>query len=100
NGDNTPDAIVVSQQRIELPGKLLEEATVSFQPHPVVAVRGGVLRIPFTVQQQSPNTQLLFPNRSQPNEVFVSGSDLGALVDGNVGERRLRRSRRVSHGAL
>jgi len=99
NGDNIPDAIVVSEQRFELPGKLLEEATVTFQPAQVFALRGGVLRIPFTVQQQSPNTALLFPNRSQPNEVFVSGSDLGVLAEGNFGDGRLRGSVGIFNGS-
>lgn len=84
NGDTTPDGLVFSTEAV--PGVLLQEATVSFEPHEVFAVVAGALYIPFSLQQQSPNTALMFPARSPPNEVFLSGADLGALAQLNLGD--------------
>jgi hypothetical protein len=75
-GDGAPDGLVYSTKAV--PGVLLREATVKFEPSPLLALRAGVMRIPFSLQQQSANTGLLFPTRARPNEVFLSGSDFGA----------------------
>jgi len=77
---------------------LIEEATVAFEPLDWLGIKAGAMRMPFTLQQQSANTALLFPNRSGPNESFVSGADLGALVQGNVAKGILTTSLGVFNG--
>ena len=57
----------------------LEEMTVAYEPIDMFGVKVGQMRIPLTAAQQNPNTSLMFPNRSGPNDVFLRGSDLGAL---------------------
>jgi hypothetical protein len=67
-----------------VPGSILQEATVSFLPTSFLTMKAGAMRIPFTLQEQSSNTELTFPTRAEPNEVFQSGSDFGALVAADV----------------
>ena len=78
NGDGVPDD--VSAESELSPTLAVERATVSYQPVPLVGAVVGQMRIPFTVQEQSPQTSLMFPRRSGPNEVFLQGPDLGALA--------------------
>ncbi|HET6612874.1 MAG TPA: hypothetical protein VFG83_12830 [Kofleriaceae bacterium] len=78
DGDGSPEDIDARTQ--DQPGLLVEQATVSYAPLPTLDFHFGQMRIPFTVQNQSPNTALMFPSRSGPNEVFLSGTDLGALA--------------------
>jgi hypothetical protein len=78
NGDGVPDD--VSAESELSPTLAVERATVSYQPVPLVGAVVGQMRIPFTVQEQSPETSLMFPRRSGPNEVFLQGPDLGALA--------------------
>ncbi len=77
-GNGSLDAIVAKSKRF--PAALLEEASMGYQPLPEFGLKAGVMLIPFTTQLQSPSFALMFPNRASPNEVFVSGSDVGALV--------------------
>ncbi|MEZ4447388.1 MAG: porin [Polyangiaceae bacterium] len=63
-------------------GILIEQAVASFVPWEPLAIEAGIQRIPFTLQQQSKNTATLFPSRSSANQVFFSGSDVGALIRG------------------
>ncbi len=86
-GDGAPDDVFTVSEPV--PGIDIQEATVSFEPHDTVALTAGIARIPFTIAQQSSSSSLLFPNRPEPNAVFVSGADLGAfaraeLFDGRV----------------
>jgi hypothetical protein len=83
NGDGGPDD--VSASSAEVSGRLIEELTVSFTPVEWLVFRTGQLRIPFTAEGQSPNTSLMFPARSGPNEVFLSGTDLGGLLSVALG---------------
>jgi hypothetical protein len=64
----------------------IEHATIDFVPIEMFQLRGGIMRIPFSLQQQSANTQTVFPERSEPNEIFLSGADIGALAEGNFAE--------------
>jgi hypothetical protein len=57
----------------------IEQVTIGYDPYDELGVMVGQMRIPFTVQGQSPSTALMFPTRSAPNEIFLRGSDLGAL---------------------
>jgi hypothetical protein len=78
NGDGVPDD--VSAETETTPSLLVERATINYQPVALVGVVIGQMRIPFTAQEQSPQTALMFPQRSGPNEVFLKGPDLGALA--------------------
>lgn len=95
-GDGSVDGVALSWQQV--PGVVMEEATVSFDPIRYVGAKAGAMRIPFTLQQQSSNTALMFPARSAPNEVFQSGADLGALVYGNIGDGHFTPSFGVFNG--
>jgi hypothetical protein len=77
-GAGAPDDVVASHRRVT--GLFVEQATVTFNPASWVALTLGQMRVPFTVQEQSPATALMFPSRSGPNEVFVQGPDLGFLA--------------------
>jgi len=95
-GDGDVDTVDTSTT--ELARSVVQEATVTFQPVDVVGARVGAMRIPFTLQQQSANTALLFTTRSTANEVFTSGSDLGALIYGDVWDSRILASIGVFNG--
>ena len=75
-GDGNPDRLDFTQN---VPGVRVREATV-FEPVSWFGIRAGIMRIPFSLQQQSANTGLMFPSRARPNEVFLSGSDFGAQL--------------------
>lgn len=78
DSDGVLDDILLTRRQI--PGHIIQDAWVAFEPTDWFYVRAGGMRIPFTLQQQSSNTSTLFPNRSRPNEQFLSGADFGALV--------------------
>jgi hypothetical protein len=78
NGDGVADGIAPMTERV--PGIFVERAVVELDAGAGFSIVAGQLRIPFTVQEQSPSTQLMFPGRSGPNEVFVQGPDLGLDV--------------------
>ena len=83
-GDGSPDAIDSTFQLA--PGIFFEEATIGFAPADDLSVKVGQMRIPFTVEHQSPNTRLMFPQRAGPNEVFLTDTDLGALATADLGD--------------
>jgi len=66
--------------RTQIPGHIIQDAWVAFEPTDWFYLRAGGMRIPFTLQQQSSNTSTLFPSRSRPNEQFLSGADFGAQM--------------------
>ncbi len=72
----------------KVPGAVLQEAVVRFEPHETVSMAVGVKRIPFTLAQQADNSELMFATRAVPNDTFVSGADLGATVTGNFWDGR------------
>ena len=78
NGDGMPDDVAPTTER--LPGVFVERAVIEIEAGYGFSLVAGQHRIPFTVQEQSPSTQLMFPSRSGPNEVFVQGPDLGLEV--------------------
>ena len=65
-------------------GQIVREASVTFQPVEVFGIRVGRMPIPFTSQAQSPDTALLFPQRSGPNTIFLADDDLGGLLELDV----------------
>lgn len=90
DGDGAIDNVSTTSQ--PAPGLFIEELTVDYRPvdfhgngddqeHDVVIVdlKFGQMRIPFTAQNRSTNSALMFPRRSTPNNVFLFGTDLGGL---------------------
>jgi hypothetical protein len=59
---------------------LVDDATIRYRPVGPLELRAGYFRIPFTLENASPYTALLFPTRAAVNEVFLSGADWGALA--------------------
>ena len=78
NGDGVPDDVNAESE--VTPSLLVERASITYQPLALFGIVVGQMRIPFTAQEQSPETALMFPQRSGPNEVFLKGPDLGALA--------------------
>jgi hypothetical protein len=78
NGDGVADEVSTDSELS--PSLLVERAAITYQPVELFGVVVGQMRIPFTAQEQSPQTALMFPQRSGPNEVFLKGPDLGALA--------------------
>lgn len=97
DGDGTPDS--VETERRPLPGLFLEEASIAFDASEWLRLKLGQMRIPFTVQHQSPNSELLFPNRSGPNQAFLSGTDGGLLALFSTPDRVLQGSAGVFGGS-
>jgi hypothetical protein len=87
DGNGDPDDVSTTDEGVV--GRFAEELTIEFAPVEYASVKAGQMRIPFTAQQQSPNTALMFAKRAGPNEVFLSGSDLGALLSASVRDRLL-----------
>ncbi|MAY80451.1 MAG: hypothetical protein CL930_06650 [Deltaproteobacteria bacterium] len=78
---------------------MVVESTVTYRPVDAFNLRLGQMRIPFTSQAQSPNTDLMFPERAGPNEVFLRGSDLGVLAETNLWDERVLGSIGTFNGA-
>jgi hypothetical protein len=96
DGDGDPDEVSFlsrAQTGIEL-----ERAAVDWDPTENIGLSAGQMRIPFTVESQIANTSLMFPNRSAANEVFLRGSDLGALARLSLRGGRLRMAAGVWSG--
>ncbi|HCP44466.1 MAG TPA: hypothetical protein DIU15_00290 [Deltaproteobacteria bacterium] len=97
DGDGSVDG--VAQTTELLAGMALEELSVSWSPLAILELKLGQMRIPFTAQHQSPNAELMFPDRSAPNAVFLRGSDLGGLADLRLGGERFRLALGVFNGS-
>jgi hypothetical protein len=80
--------VIYTESRAAI-SNIVEESTVTFRPVEQFNVRVGRMRIPFTSQAQSPNTALMFPERSGPNEVFLAGTDLGGLLETQLFDGRI-----------
>ena len=98
NGDGFVEELEVTRDTLVVPGARLEEAFITFQPWKQLAVRAGVMPIPFTLAQQTPITQRLFPKRPLPNDVFIAGSDIGALLLGDLADGVLTASAGAFNG--
>ncbi|HEY3353030.1 MAG TPA: hypothetical protein VGQ83_07260 [Polyangia bacterium] len=96
NGDGAVDTINVSRRSVI--STLLEETTINYQPVRSFALKAGHFRIPFSLENASPNTALMFPSRAGPNEVFVSGADWGALAVTYLGAGLARAAAGVFRG--
>ena len=69
--DNDGETDSVSTTTQPAIGNMVVESTVTYNPMKALQVKFGRMRIPFTSQAQSPNTDLMFPERSGPNETFL-----------------------------
>ena len=96
NNDGSTDSVHTESE--ETIGDMVVESTVSYRPVRALQVRLGRMRIPFTSQAQSPNTDLMFPERSGPNQAFIKGSDMGGLLMTDLFEGRLKGSVGVFNG--
>jgi len=96
DNDGTTDA-VYTESRPAL-GNMIVESTITYQPDKAFKLKLGRMRIPFTSQAQSSNTDLMFPERAGPNETFLSGSDMGALAKTTLLDERILASTGVFNG--
>lgn len=94
--DVAEEGAVVRKQSV--PGSILQDAWVGFQPVNEFGIVAGAMRIPFSLQAQSSNTELVFPNRSEPFRIFQSGSDFGALINTNIADGIFTSSAGVFNG--
>ena len=76
----------------------VHRAAVDWDPTEHFGVSVGQMRIPLSVENQITNTKLLFPNRAAANEVFLQGSDFGALARLAVRDSKMRVSAGVFNG--
>lgn len=95
-GDGDLDGLVLWKDA--MPGVIIEEATVSFDPAEWFGATAGAMRIPFMLQQMSANETLTFPQRSLTSRVFTSGADFGLLLRSNVGDGHFRPSIGIFNG--
>ena len=96
NNDGTTDTVYTRSQAAT--GNMIVESTITYRPIDELQFKLGRMRIPFTSQAQSANTDLMFPERSGPNETFLSGSDMGALVKTELWDEKILASTGVFNG--
>ncbi len=89
DADNDGRSDTVATSTVDVARTLVRDAWVQWQPIGAFSTRIGRMRIPFTSQAQSPDTELLFPDRAGPNSSFLEGTDLGALVSGQAPEDKV-----------
>jgi hypothetical protein len=87
--DNDGTTDIISTTTASAVASQVREATLRWTPIGILEIRFGRMRIPFTSQAQSPDTALMFPHRSGPNESFLKGTDLGGLLETHLGEQHL-----------
>jgi len=97
NNDGSTDSVSIESR--ETIGDMVVESTVTYRPIDAIQLRLGRMRIPFTSQAQSPNTDLMFPERSGPNQTFIKGSDLGVLAKTQLLDGRIKGSAGVFNGS-
>ena len=96
NNDGTTDSVYTTSRPAT--GNMIVESTITYRPIKQFDLKLGRMRIPFTSQAQSPNTDLMFPERSGPNETFLSGSDMGVLAKTQLLGKRILASTGVFNG--
>ena len=96
DNDGTTDSVHTTSKAAT--GNMIVESTITYRPFQEFQVKLGRMRIPFTSQAQSPNTDLMFPERSGPNETFLSGSDMGGLAKSQLFDERILASAGVFNG--
>ncbi len=83
DNDGEPDAVL--GQTAEAIANIVEETTVTWRPVEQLDLRAGKMRIPYTSQSQAHDMALMFPQRAGPAELFLRGTDLGVLVEWDLG---------------
>ena len=96
DNDGTTDTVYTESSSAT--GNMIVESTITYRPADQFQLKLGRMRIPFTTQAQSANTDLMFPERSGPNETFLSGSDMGALAKTDLLDERILASIGVFNG--
>ena len=96
DNNGTTDAIY-TQSKPAL-SNMVVESSITYVPHEAVQFNLGRMRIPFTSQAQSPDTDLMFPERAGPNATFIRGSDMGGMVKTNFLDERILASAGVFNG--
>jgi len=96
DNDGTTDSIHTSSKAAT--GNMIVESTITYRPVDAFNIKLGRMRIPFSTQAQSANTDLMFPERSGPNETFLSGSDMGALARTQFLDDRILASAGIFNG--
>jgi len=96
DNDGTTDSVYTQSRSAS--GNMIVESTITYKPIKQFQMKLGRMRIPFTSQAQSPNTDLMFPERSGPNETFLSGSDMGALAKTDLLDERILASAGIFNG--
>ncbi len=89
------EVYVTTEQAID---NIVEEVTAAWLPLEGLRVRLGQLRVPFTSQARTHNMTLMFPDRAGPAELFLRGTDLGALLEIDAGGGRLQADLGVFNG--
>lgn len=105
-GDGTTSALIVQNELV--PGINLEQLWVNYRPVEAKAKSGmkivtldlrlGQMRVPFSKQNKTQNSSLLFPRRSQAVTSFLVSSDLGGLLEANFADERVTISGGVFNG--
>ncbi len=96
DGDGKLDNISVYDRASS--GIAVQRAAVDWDPSEHLGFSVGQMRIPLSVGNQISNTDLLFPNRAAANEIFLRGSDFGALARLAVQDSKMRVSAGVFNG--
>lgn len=107
NGDGNVDDVAVKRQPVA--GLFVEKLSARWRPVDLrdrgrfasgfrVDLELGQLRIPFTAQNRTMNFALMFPGRSVQNDLFLSGTDLGALLQLGALDDRIEASAGVFNG--
>jgi hypothetical protein len=96
--DNDGDVDTTTTSVASALSNIVEETTITWAPVDQIHLRLGRMRIPFTSQSQSHYMSLMFPTRSGANEAFLKGTDLGGLVEFDLGDERFLASLGVFNG--
>lgn len=96
DNDGEPDGVMA--QTADVISDIVEETTVTWQPIDQLDVRLGKMRIPFTSQAQAHDMALMFQERAGPAELFLKGTDLGMLVEWDLGQGIFQGSLGVFNG--
>ena len=105
-GDGSTDDLSVRTSLV--PGVAIEQLWVNYKPVTVESKGGseafalnlrlGQMRVPFSKQNKTQNSSLLFPRRNQVVTSFLVSSDLGGLLEADFADKRVTLSGGVFNG--
>jgi hypothetical protein len=97
DNDGRMDAVSVDTANVAT--GLLREAYVGWHDaDDRLRLHMGRMRIPFTSQASTRDTDLMFPGRSGPNEVFLQGTDLGGQGSLYLGDGKFKMRMGIFNG--